>query len=103
MVYRLTNGNYPTLANCHIYIIPHPYEFYSSRLGSSGEMVKKKHSWTYGYIQKHPRLLKVSVLQVTDPTICDYDWPSDDHWVSSYRNSMSNIGASFWDLLLEYS
>ena len=27
MVYRLTNGNYPTLANCHIYIIPHPYEF----------------------------------------------------------------------------
>ena len=40
MVYRLTNGNYPTLANCHIYIIPHPYEFYSSWLGSSGEMVK---------------------------------------------------------------
>ena len=40
-VYCLTNRNYPTLANCQIYIIPHPpFEFHLSRWGSSGEMVK---------------------------------------------------------------
>ena len=42
-VYCLTNRNYPTLANCQIYIniFPHPpFEFLLSRSGSSGEMIK---------------------------------------------------------------